>query len=189
MARTPKAPLPVPARRGRKPKTAEPIALAAAPDDDIEAVEAAAATVKLGKKPVRGKPGPKPKLRPEAAMPALPEEDVRQPAMNLDQLDTTVQQASDHDDETIAEMAYPVSADADGTTPSSNTGVDDAVPTPGQEGCNPSKPAARWDQATDTVQFDWPEIERTAAQGGPNQVMAKLLVAARAEGANSRWPL
>jgi len=53
----------------------------------------------------------------------------------------------------------------------------------------PSKPAARWDKATDTVQFDWPEIERTAAQPGPNQPMAKLLVAARAEGANSRWPL
>ncbi len=39
------------------------------------------------------------------------------------------------------------------------------------------------------VRFDWPEIERTAAQEGPNQGMAKLLVAARAEGANSRWPL
>ena len=41
----------------------------------------------------------------------------------------------------------------------------------------------------DTVQFDWPAIERTAAEDGPNQGMAKLLVAARAEGANSRWPL
>jgi len=51
-----------------------------------------------------------------------------------------------------------------------------------------SKPAARWDKATDAVRFDWPEIERTAAQPGPNQGMAKLLVAARAEGANSRWP-
>jgi len=52
-----------------------------------------------------------------------------------------------------------------------------------------SKPAAQWDRATDTVQFDWPEIKRTASQDGPNQVMAKLLVAARAEGAHSRWPL
>ena len=41
----------------------------------------------------------------------------------------------------------------------------------------------------DTVRFDWPAIERTAAQEGPNQGMAKLLVAARAEGASSRWPL
>ena len=52
-----------------------------------------------------------------------------------------------------------------------------------------SKPAARWDRATDTVQFDWPEIERAASRDGPNQAMAKLLVAARAEGADSRWPL
>ncbi len=51
------------------------------------------------------------------------------------------------------------------------------------------RPAAHWDRATDTVRFDWPEIERTASQAGPNQGMAKLLVAARAEGANSRWPL
>jgi len=51
------------------------------------------------------------------------------------------------------------------------------------------KPAAHWDRATDTVRFGWPEIERTAAQPSPNQGMAKLLVAARAEGANSRWPL
>ncbi len=53
----------------------------------------------------------------------------------------------------------------------------------------PSKPAAHCDKATDTVRFDWPEIEWTAAQAGPNQPIAKLLVAARAEGANSRWPL
>jgi len=52
-----------------------------------------------------------------------------------------------------------------------------------------SKPAARWDRATDTVQFDGPEIERAASRDGPNQAMAKLLVAARAEGADARWPL
>ncbi len=53
----------------------------------------------------------------------------------------------------------------------------------------PPKPAAKWDRATNTVRFDWPEIERTASQDGPNQGLAKLLIAARAEGANSRWPL
>ena len=52
----------------------------------------------------------------------------------------------------------------------------------------PSKSAAQWDPAADTVQFNWAEIEQTASRPGPNQVMAKLLVAARAEGANSRWP-
>lgn len=48
--------------------------------------------------------------------------------------------------------------------------------------------AAEWNPATGTISFDWPAIEQTAAAEGPNQVMAKLLLAARAEGANSRWP-
>ena len=52
----------------------------------------------------------------------------------------------------------------------------------------PAAPAAHWDRATGRVQFDWPAIEQVAAQGGPNQGMAKLLVAARAAGASSRWP-
>ena len=58
-----------------------------------------------------------------------------------------------------------------------------------QNAATSAQPAAQWDRVTDTVRFDWAEIERTASQDGPNQVMAKLLVAARAEGANSRWPL
>jgi hypothetical protein len=62
-------------------------------------------------------------------------------------------------------------------------------PLPGLKVPSTTKPAAHWDRATDTVQFDWPEIERTAMEDDPNQGMAKLLVAARAEGANSRWPL
>ena len=48
--------------------------------------------------------------------------------------------------------------------------------------------AARWDAETGTASFDWPVIEAVAATTGPNQAMAKLLLAARAEGANSRWP-
>ena len=47
---------------------------------------------------------------------------------------------------------------------------------------------AKWNAAMGTISFDWPAIEQTAAAEGPNQVMAKLLLAARAEGANSRWP-
>ncbi len=58
-----------------------------------------------------------------------------------------------------------------------------------QNAATSAKPAAQWDRAADTVRFNWAEIERTASQDGPNQVMAKLLVAARAEGATSRWPL
>ena len=62
------------------------------------------------------------------------------------------------------------------------------APSPAKSAAVPPKPAAQWDPAADTVQFDWAEIEQTASRPGPNQVMAKLLVAARAEGANSRWP-
>lgn len=84
------------------------------------------------------------------------------------------------DDVMIAEMAYPVSAGA---------GSDAVPPSSRPDDATSAKPAAQWDRATDTVRFDWAEIERTASQEGVNQVMAKLLVAARAEGANSRWPL
>ena len=166
MARTPKAaPPPLPARRGRKPKDVAPAEPAADTEVEMAAVPDA---------PVRGKPGRKPKPQPEAALPAeatLP--------------DSMVAQASGQDD-MIAEMAYPVSADA-GSPSSSDAG--DPAPALGHNMASTAKPAARWDQAADTVQFDWPEIERTAAQDGPNQAMAKLLVAARAEGAHSRWPL
>ncbi|MGI4952353.1 MAG: hypothetical protein ACRYGM_11140 [Janthinobacterium lividum] len=52
-----------------------------------------------------------------------------------------------------------------------------------------TKPSAvRWDVETGTATFDWPAIEQVAGTPGPNQAMAKLLLAARAEGANSRWP-
>ena len=180
MARTPKAapPPPVPAHRGRKPKAAEPIELALAEEggtEDAQAVEAKASTVTPVEKPARGRPGPKPKQKLEAA-PAMPDEDEH-PEMSLDQPDALVDQASGGDDAMIAEMAYPISTDEGSATASS------------QDSPGSAKPAARWDRTADTVEFDWPEIERTAAQDGPNQVMAKLLVAARAEGAHSRWPL
>jgi hypothetical protein len=57
-----------------------------------------------------------------------------------------------------------------------------------QGGPQHTKTAAEWDRATDRVTFDRPAIEQVAAHDGPNQGMAKLLIAARAEGANSRWP-
>ena len=82
---------------------------------------------------------------------------------------------------TAAEPAAPPSEPMGAAEPT-------PIPAPSKNAAAPSKPAAQWDPAADTVQFDWPEIEHTAARPGPNQVMAKLLVAARAEGANSRWP-
>ena len=48
--------------------------------------------------------------------------------------------------------------------------------------------AVEWHAETDSVKFDWASIEHVAATEGPNQPMAKLLLAARAEGARSRWP-
>ena len=73
------------------------------------------------------------------------------------------------------------------------------TPLPGERECIrreldrflPTLPSVlRWDRdrTTDRVRFNRPAIERVAAEGGPNQAMAKLLVAARAEGASSRWP-
>lgn len=67
-------------------------------------------------------------------------------------------------------------------TPSPVSTETGAVPSPS------ATPAARWDAETGTATFDWPSIEKVAAAEGPNQTMAKLLLAARAEGANSRWP-
>ena len=181
MARTPKAPPAViPARRGRKPKEAEPIGFAADTNDGVEeteAVEAEAAIVTPVAKPARGRPGPKPKARPEPAMTGLSDAKEPQPALDLGKA-------------TTAEMADPASAEDGGTPVSNNAAVDNVAPLAlSQGGSEQARSAARWNQVAGTVQFDWPAIERTAAQEGPNQVMAKLLVAARAEGANSRWPL
>ena len=120
-----------------------------------------ARTPKTVPAPVPARRGRKPMQQAEATLPSLLEDEAPP--------------APAQDDALIAEMAYPVSAgEGSGTPP----------PDPA-----PATPAAQWDKATDAVRFDWPEIERTASQDGPNQVMAKLLVAARAEGANSRWPL
>jgi len=123
MARTPKTPPPpVPARRGRKPKAAEPIRFTAATShgiDEAKPIEVEAATVTPVEKPARGKPGPKPKQRPEVAMLTLPDADERQqPAMDLDEPNVAVEQASARDNRMIVDMAYPVSAD-DGGAPSS----------------------------------------------------------------------
>ncbi|MGI4939249.1 MAG: hypothetical protein ACRYHQ_01550 [Janthinobacterium lividum] len=161
-----------PVRRGRKKASttvAEP-----APADDAEA---AAQTLPTNA-PTRGRKSPG---RRKAAPPSLLDQALEQ---QPDSETTSSEPASAGDDTMIAEMAYPVSADDTGAAPAS-----DATPQSLPHDAPSAKPAAQWDRATDTAEFDWPEIERTASQDGPNQVMAKLLVAARAEGANSRWPL
>lgn len=53
---------------------------------------------------------------------------------------------------------------------------------------SPIASAVHWHAETGTVTFDWSTIEEVAAAEGVNQPMAKVLLAARAEGARSRWP-
>ncbi len=98
------------------------------------------------------------------------------------------------DDALPAETAFPVNDAAGSGAGAAEHGggaqaVDAEPPSPSLDRPGPAQPAARWDPASDRATFDWPAIERTAARDGPNKVMARLLVAARAEGANSRWPL
>ena len=167
-----------PTRRGRKPKAAA--ASEPTPAGGNEA-DASLSLPTMDTPPARGRPGRKPKGRGKAAAPSLLQEALeQQPGPDMDQPHS----AAAGDDAMIAEMAYPVSSD-DGST----AAAADAAPSSPAQGTPPAEPAAQWDRANDTVRFDWAEIERTASQDGPNQAMAKLLVAARAEGANSRWPL
>ena len=167
-----------PVRRGRKKASAIAPEPAPAEDDAAEAAQA----LPMTEVPARGRKSPG---RRKAAPPSLLDQALeQQPESETTSPDAAAEPASAGDDTMIAEMAYPVSADDTGAAPAS-----DATPQPLPHEAPSAKPAAQWDRATDMVQFDWPEIEHTASQDGPNQVMAKLLVAARAEGANSRWPL
>ena len=200
MARMPKADTPpTPGRRGRKPKAAALPAMVPTVEDDhtaSAAADAAAAVPAEGSTPARGRRGRKPGPRADAMAPGLPlaagtdrvAAEASPPADGLEP-------AGDDGDAMIAEMAFPVSSEpGDDTGPEKHQNAvlraDDAVPPSlPSEASAPATPAARWDRASDTVSFDWPAIERTAAQQGANQAMAKLLLAARAEGAHSRWPL
>ncbi len=196
MARTPDpAPSPVSARRSGKPKAAgTPAGLPIAGGSDATTVETAgvdAVTDAFVGQPTPGRQGRPPKQRAEAAISSGFEADaVKRPVADVDALEAAVGPPSPGDDALIAEMAYPVSAAEGSDTPSSSGGSDDGVaaPQPGLDAAAPAKPAAQWERATGAVRFDWAEIERAASHEGPNQAMAKLLVAARAEGANSRWP-
>jgi hypothetical protein len=160
---------PAPVRRGRKPKTAatpEPLATMDSDDAVGGSVDADGSIADPVAAPMRKRPGPKPKQRAGAAE-AAPFQDSAEAEPGREA------QAPDAAPE-------PTSASATGNAASSGSS---------QNAATSAQPVAHWDRTTDTVRFDWAEIERTASQDGPNQIMAKLLVAARAEGANSRWPL
>ena len=199
MARTPKPDTPpIPAGRGRKKAAAASPATAPAPEGDDMAATAADVGVAApaeGSTPARGRRGRKPGQQTATTEPALPF------AAGMDRVADEASPSADppepagnKGDTPVAEMAVPVSGLPEGNAnPEEHEGAapqgGDAVPTsPHSDMSPPAVPAARWDEASDRVSFDWPAIERTAAQGGPNQAMAKLLIAARAEGARSRWP-
>ena len=187
-----------PVRRGRKPKTAalpEPLAMMDSDDAAGGTADADSSIADPIAAPVRKRPGPKPKQRAGAAEAAPLQEDAEvKPGRKARAHDATPEPMPAADDTPHAEKAGQ-QGQAHGRVPATleaapNSAPSDAAP-PGssQDTATSAQPTARWDRANDTVRFEWAKIERTAAQDGPNQAMAKLLVAARAEGANSRWPL
>ena len=187
-----------PARRGRKAKAAAlSFASPLAADGSSPATDDAGADVSkagLTKAPGRKGRGCKPKqaagveaapslqngaTEPQDQAPGQPEAEA---SLDLTEADPPAAAAVPQA-ETAAD-SYPVQLDRDPVSPASEAAQ--SVPEAGASA--PAASAARWDRTTDRVRFDWPTIERVAAQDGPNQGMAKLLVAARAEGARSRWP-
>jgi hypothetical protein len=192
---------PAPARPGRKPKAAAPPAPLATMDSDDVAGGSADADGSIADPiaaPVRKRPGPKPKQQAGAAE-AVPlghsaEATSGQKAQAPDATPEPMSAAdgkpdagTDGQQDQQEQLRGPEPATPE---PTSASAASNAAPSgSSQNAATSAQPAAQWDRATDTVRFDWAEIERTASQDGPNQVMAKLLVAARAEGATSRWPL
>lgn len=180
-----------PARRGRKPKAAtlsfaSPAAAGVGspvPDNaGADAPEAAPAKV-LGR---RG-PGRKPKQAAGAEAASLIQDGAAETRGQVSREPEAEASLDLIGDDAFAAAAVPQAGTAADSDP---VGLADeaAHSVPETEASIPAAPAARWDRVTDKVELDWPAIERVAAQGGPNQGMAKLLVAARAEGASSRWP-
>jgi len=188
---------PVSVGKGRKPKTASRMPeLATAVESGYaaaEGIDAAVHTAGARDTPDRGRQGRIPKQA--ASTPAAP---LLQENANGRRGRKSIQPEAELEpighDAPNAEVIVPseIAADGDAAPPVTDPGtptIEAATSSSSSDTSVPSKPAAHWDRATDMIRFDWPEIEWTAAQEGSNQGMAKLLVAARAEGANSRWPL
>ena len=187
-----------PARRGRKSKAATlsfaspPAADVGSPSPDDARADApkAAPTEAPGRKGQSRKPKQAaggqgaPSIQHSAAEPRDQVPDQPKVEVNSDLTGDDAPTAAVAPQAETAADSDPVQPDRDPGSPASEA----AQSAPEAKASVPAEPAAHWDQATDTVEFDWPTIERVAAQGGPNQGMAKLLVAARAEGTSSRWP-
>ena len=187
-----------PARRGRKATAAAslPELSSAADSSDVAAdtVEADIGSADPVKAPARKALGRKPKpLAPAAVATALQDNagGGRGPKPRKAKAETTPDLVDDGvpGPETLLHADGAASSDLAPLDAAPDLMSDDAhQPPPGLDAQTSAKPAAHWDRATDTIQFDWLAIEQIAAHDGPNQGMAKLLVMARAEGASSRWP-
>jgi len=192
---------PAPVRRGRKPKaaaSAEPLATMSSDDAVGGGADADGSIAVPVAAPMRRRPGPKPKQRAGAAEAAplrkgaraKPGRKARASDATPDPMlaaDSRPDAGTDGQQDQQEQLRGPGPATPE---PTSASAASNAAPSgSSQNAATSAQPAAHWDRATDTVRFDWAEIEHTASQDGPNQVMAKLLVAACAEGANSRWPL
>ena len=203
MARKPKTqPSPeaaAPVRRGRKPKAAALSSArpSAAGSGDPATVDAGADVPQAGPAKAPGRKGPGRKQKQtvgvEVAL-AAPDDATAPQGQTPDHPEAEAIQDPTGDDAPAAAAASQADAAAHSglALPDLGSGGSadgTAQPSPEEGAPVPARPAAQWDRTADTVRFDWPTIERVAAQGGPNQGMAKLLVAARAEGARSRWPL
>ena len=191
---------PAPARQGRKAKAAPPSPALPSmmPNDNAATGDVAADTDVAVPVDTPRRRGPNRKPTPSAPTAAAPLRQAQtkpgrgrtsrqRDAETLDPVEDDAQDAG------AGQVSPPeATASADPIQMDAELGrLSDSLqhPLPGLDVPSPTKPAAHWDRTTDTVQFDWPAIEQTAVEAGPNQGMAKLLVAARAEGANSRWPL
>ena len=187
-----------PARRGRKPKAAalsfgSPSA-AGVGNPAMDDVGPDASKASPAKMPGRRGPGRKPKQAASAETAPVGPDNAAEPqgqAAHRPEAEAIPDLIGDDASAVAVASQAEAAADSDPVEPDLGPGraADEAAqPTPEAEASMPAKPVAHWDRTTDRVQFDWPTIERTAAQNGPNQGMAKLLLAARAEGAQSRWP-
>ena len=189
---------PAPARRGPRAKASAPSPEPPAPghgDTAAGSIEVSADGAVPAEAPRRKGPNRSPKSPATAMATPLPESSAperRGPKRRLPQPDATPERVGNevpgHEEKSQTEgdaSTVPVPMNTGPAGPGNGA----QSPLPGLDAPSPAQPAAHWDRATNTVRFDWPAIERTAARDGLNQGMAKLLVAARAEGANSRWPL
>ena len=188
----------VPARRGRKARAAA-LSFASPPAADVGSPvpdDAGADILKAGstKAPGRKGQGRRPKQAADAeAAPSIQDgaAALQDQAPGQPEIEAHSDLAGDDGATVAAASQAGTAADSAPVQPDRDPArlASEAAQSVPEAGASVSAvPAARWDRATDVVEFDWPAIERVAAQGGPNQAMAKLLVAARAEGASSCWP-